>query len=134
MLTKFPRPSVNANAVAVQSEVDSKEGLCSRPVLGQLNEEPVEKLCDSPRPDSYPLEYCPRTAHDSRVNQNFSDDDLFYIFQAHCMKDPVVLEKALCWGIARTPNRKAASEEIADLGKGRCWVSARLSESFKENC
>jgi len=76
------------------------------------------------------VEHCPHTAH----NSNFSDDDLFYILQAHCINDPVVLEKALCWGIARTPNRKAASEEIADLGIGRFWVSARLSESFKENC
>jgi len=66
------------------------------------------------------LEHFPPTAHHS----NFSDDDLFYILQAHCIKDPVVLEKALCWGIGRTPNRKTASEEIADLGIGRFWVSA----------
>merc|ERR1719193_2931209 len=75
------------------------------------------------------LEHCLRIAH----NSNFSDDDLFYILQAHCIKDPVVLKKALCWGIARTPNCKAASEEIADLGIGRLWVSARRSQSFKEN-
>jgi len=57
----------------------------------------------------------------------------FIFLQALCLKDPVVLEKALCWGIAHTPNRKAAaSQEIADIGIGRLWVSAWLSQSFKD--
>jgi len=45
----------------------------------------------------------------------------------------VVLEKVVSWGIARTPNCKAASKQIADLGIGRFWVSAWQSQSFKEN-
>jgi len=46
----------------------------------------------------------------------------------------VVLQKLLSWGIARTPNREAVNGEIADLGRGRYWVNARLRSNVKKDC
>jgi len=135
MSIEFARSSVVNNTAVVPSEVTSEEGLCSRPALGQLNEDSAKELSDSPRVSSnYPSENYQSTGYNSRVHENFSVDDLFELLQAQCTKDPVVLQKVLCWGIARTPNRKVANKEIADLGNGRYWVNARLSQSVKENC
>jgi len=130
--TEFSLPSVTENTAVFSTEVTSKEGSCSKPVLGQLNKDSEEVLCDSPTV-SYPPENYANSLYNSRINQDFSFD-LFDLLQEQCAKDPVVLEKFLCWGIARTPNRKVASKEIAELVSGRYWVNARLSEGVKEKC
>jgi len=131
MSREFSRSSV-VNTAVVPSEVTSEEGFCS-PALGQLNEDSAKELSDSPRVcTNNPLENYQSAGNNSRVHKNYSVDDLFKLLQAQCTKDPVVLQKVLCWGIARTPNRKVANKEIADLGSGRFWVNARLSESVKD--
>jgi len=134
MIRRFSRSSVSSKVVEVPSKVNSIEGLCSNPVLGEINDGSAEKLCGSSSVYSYQSENYPPTVANSRVDQNFSDDDLFALLQAQCTNDPVVLQKVLCWGIARTPNRKVSGKEITDLGNGRYWVNARLSESVEENC
>lgn len=135
MSTVSSRSSVPNNGAVVPSEVTSVEGLYSRPIMGHLNEDSEKEISESLQVySSHPSENSPCSSLNSTVNKNYSVGDLFDLLQAHCTKDPVVLQKVLCWGIARTPNRKVANKEIADLGSGRYWINARLCQSVKADC
>jgi len=101
-------------------EEPSDEGVYNRLELRKPDEDQTKELTNSHLSSSY----------NSVIDQNLSDNELYYILQTHC-KDPMVLKKVLSWGISR-PNIKIADKEIKELGNGRLWVNAHLSPKSRK--
>jgi len=60
----------------------------------------------------------------SQLNEELEEDDLLELFQIHCTKSPLLLQKVLNWGISQIPNQSTDRLEIERLACGRLWISA----------
>jgi len=67
------------------------------------------------------------------VSQSSPCEHLFDLFQAHCKKNPLILEKVLNWGISRTLKQPVTEKDVLELSQGRLWVCARLTRFAKKD-
>lgn len=97
---------------------DHSERVPSNKPLGNLSVTKTQSssFCEPTKPQSQPCEH------------------LFNLFQAHCKKNPLLLEKVLNWEISRSPKQPVAEKDILELSQGRLWVSARLTRFAKKDC
>jgi len=97
---------------------DHSERVPSNKLLGNLSVTKTQSssFCEPTMPQSQPCEH------------------LFNLFQAHCKKNPLLLEEVLNWEISRSPKQPVAEKDILELSQGRLWVSARLTRFAKKDC
>jgi len=58
---------------------------------------------------------------------NISQDNIFQIIKAHCVKNPSLLNKVVEWGMDYEA-RKVSHEVMCKLSQGRLWVIARAKD------
>jgi len=71
---------------------------------------------------------------ESKIPQSSPFEDLLHLFQVHCEKNPILLEKVLNnGGISPTLNHPVTEKEVMKLSQGRLWVCARLTRFAKKD-